>query len=262
MVVASKCLDVERGRILSDSVTSRSGSVGRALTARDSSLRYASCALSAAQNSVPGPGPRRERHARRVDVQCGDNRIARSPSRVPGARGFAPRAVGYGCRAVPGHLRLRGQKRCCRSAHLRSMLTTLSDIATCSFSICIYYLVSTYVLTPMTIPCDIPNQIGAVAAISDFCDNRCYGDPRSWLGAGRENTVNRQPPVPTTEYRRAVHNAGRGIEHPVRSGPRLLRGARESSPRSCLASFSLVLRAGGGPARRGAAGRTTVTAHR
>ena len=172
MVVASKCLDVERGRILSDSVTSRSGSVGRALTARDSSLRYASCALSAAQNSVPGPGPRRERHARRVDVQCGDNRIARSPSRVPGARGFAPRAVGYGCRAVPGHLRLRGQKRCCRSAHLRSMLTTLSDIATCSFSICIYYLVSTYVLTPMTIPCDIPNQIGAVAAISDFCDNR------------------------------------------------------------------------------------------
>ena len=107
---------------------------------------------------------------------------------------------------------------------------TLSDIATCSFSICIYYLVSTYVLTPMTIPCDIPNQIGAVAAISDFCDNRCYGDPRSWLGAGRENTVNRQPPVPTTEYRRAVHNAGRGIEHPVRSGPRLLRGARESSP--------------------------------
>ena len=56
MVVASKCLDVERGRILSDSVTSRSGSVGRALTARDSSLRYASCALSAAQNSVPGPG--------------------------------------------------------------------------------------------------------------------------------------------------------------------------------------------------------------
>ena len=66
MVVASKCLDVERGRILSDSVTSRSGSVGRALTARDSSLRYASCALSAAQNSVPGPGPpppaRRERH--------------------------------------------------------------------------------------------------------------------------------------------------------------------------------------------------------
>ena len=261
MVVASKCLDVERGRILSDSVTSRSGSVGRALTARDSSLRYASCALSAAQNSVPGPGPRRERHGRRVDVQCGDNRIARSPSRVPGARGFAPRAVGYGCRAVPGHLRLRGQKRCCRSAH-RSMLTTLSDIATCSFSICIYYLVSTYVLTPMTIPCDIPDQIGAVAAISDFCDNRCYGDPRSWLGAGRENTVNRQPPVPTTEYRRAVHNAGRGIEHPVRSGPRLLRGARESSPRSCLASFSLVLRAGGGPARRGAAGRTTVTAHR
>ena len=106
---ASKCLDVERGRILSDSVTSRSGSVGRALTARDSSLRYASCALSAAQNSVPGPGPRRERHGRRVDVQCGDNRIARSPSRVPGARGFAPRAVGYGCRAVPGHLRLRGQ---------------------------------------------------------------------------------------------------------------------------------------------------------
>ena len=86
MVVASKCLDVERGRILSDSVTSRSGSVGRALTARDSSLRYASCALSAAQNSGPGPGPRRERHARRVDVQCGDNRIARSLPRPGGAR--------------------------------------------------------------------------------------------------------------------------------------------------------------------------------
>ena len=86
MVVASKCLDVERGRILSDSVTSRSGSVGRALTARDSSLRYASCALSAAQNSVPGPGPRRERHGRRVDVQCGDNRIARSLPRPGGAR--------------------------------------------------------------------------------------------------------------------------------------------------------------------------------
>ena len=120
MVVASKCLDVERGRILSDSVTSRSGSVGRALTARDSSLRSASCALvSGTKFGSAGPGPRRERHGRRVDVQCGDNRIARSPSRVPGARGFAPRAVGYGygCRAVPGHLRLRGQKRCCRSAH-------------------------------------------------------------------------------------------------------------------------------------------------
>ena len=140
------------------------------------------------------------------------------------------------------------------------MLTTLSDMFI--FYLYLYYLVSTYVLTPMTIPCDIPDQIGAVAAISDFCDNRCYGDPRSWLGAGRENTVNRQPPVPTTEYRRAVHSAGRGIAHPVRSGPRLLRGARESSPRSCLASFSLVLRAGGGPARRGAARRTTVTAHR
>ena len=228
------------------------------MTAR-SGTRRAHCQRHKIRFRVPVPGGNDTVDER--DVQCGDNRIARSPSRVPGARGFAPRAVGYGCRAVPGHLRLRGQKRCCRSAH-RSMLTTLSDIATCSFSICIYYLVSTYVLTPMTIPCDIPDQIGAVAAISDFCDNRCYGDPRSWLGAGRENTVNRQPPVPTTEYRRAVHSAGRGIAHPVRSGPRLLRGARESSPRSCLASFSLVLRAGGGPARRGAARRTTVTAHR
>ena len=123
MVVASKCLDVERGRILSDSVTSRSGSVGRALTARDSSLRYASCALTTVSGTKFGSGSRSPAGTtrRRVDVMAGT--IARSPSRVPGARGFAPRAVGYGygCRAVPGHLRLRGQKRCCRSAH-RSMI--------------------------------------------------------------------------------------------------------------------------------------------
>ena len=80
----------------------RSGSVGRALTARDSSLRYASCALSAAQNSVPGPGPRRERHARRVDVQCGDN---------PQSNRALPLPRPGGARLRPSRCRVRVPRR-------------------------------------------------------------------------------------------------------------------------------------------------------
>lgn len=113
----------------------------------------------------------------------------------------------------------------------QSMLTTLSDMFI--FYLYLYYLVSTYVLTPMTIPCDIPDQIGAVAAISDFCDNRCYGDPRSWLGAGRENTQHGEPATARTDYRVPSSRTQRRSRHrtpsPVGTSPPPRRSGVESA---------------------------------
>ena len=138
MVVASKCLDVERGRILSDSVTSRSGSVGRALTARDSSLRYASCALSAAQNSVPGPGPRRERHGRRArrTMRGQSNRALPPASR---GRAASPLALS-GTGAAPSPVIYDYVDK--RDAAAVPTVHVDRRCPTCSFSICIYTISS------------------------------------------------------------------------------------------------------------------------
>ena len=113
----------------------------------------------------------------------------------------------------------------------QSMLTTLSDMFI--FYLYLYYLVSTYVLTPMTIPCDIPDQIGAVAAISDFCDNRCYGDPRSWLGAGRVKREHGEPATARTDYRVPSSRTQRRSRHrtpsPVGTSPPPRRSGVESA---------------------------------